>query len=270
MAESNQVNGAPVAMITGASRGIGRGIALVMAEHGYDIAACATKADPSNTESGLYEVKARVEELGRRCQPLAGDIGAPDDHARMLNGALEAFGRVDVLINNAGVAPLERLDILETTAESFDRLMHINLRGPFFLTQLAARQMVKQVEANPDGFTPKIIFITSISSHTASPNRAEYCVSKAGLSMTAQNFAVRLAEYGIHVYDIQPGITATDMTGPVKEKYDKLIAEGLLLTPRWGTPDDVGKACAALAQGYFDYATGAVIEIGGGFGVRRL
>jgi len=261
---------APIAMITGASRGIGRGIALELATHGFDIAACATKADPANTASGLYEVKARVEELGRRCQPIAGDIGDTADHARMLSEALEAFGRIDVLVNNAGVAPLERLDILETTTGSFDRLMHINLRGPFFLTQLVARQMVKQVEAAPEGFAPKIIFITSISAHTASPNRAEYCVSKAGLSMTAQNFAVRLAEYGIGVYDIQPGITATDMTGPVKEKYDRMIADGLLLTQRWGTPEDIGKACAALAQGYFDYATGAVIEVGGGFGVRRL
>ena len=261
---------APVAMVTGASRGIGRGIALALAQHGFNVAACATKADPSNTESGLYEVKARVKELGQRCLPLAGDIGNPDDHVRMLDEALEAFGRVDVLVNNAGVAPLERLDILETTTESFDRLMHINLRGPFFLTQLVARQMVKQVEAESGGFAPKIIFITSISSHTASPNRAEYCVSKAGLSMTAQNFAVRLAEHGIGVFDIQPGITATDMTGPVKEKYDKLIADGLLLTQRWGTPEDVGKACAALATGMFDYSTGAVIEVGGGFGVRRL
>lgn len=261
---------APVAMVTGASRGIGRGIALTLAEHGFDIAACATKADSSNTETGLYEVKARVEERGRRCAPLAGDIGNPEDHARMLEGALEAFGRVDVLVNNAGVAPLERLDILETSTESFDRLMHINLRGPFFLTQRVARQMIQQISQDPDGFAPKIIFITSISSHTASPNRAEYCVSKAGLSMTAQNFAVRLAEYGIGVYDLQPGITATDMTGPVKAKYDQLIADGLLLTPRWGTPEDVGKACAALATGMFDYATGAVIEIGGGFGVRRL
>lgn len=270
MAESKEVNQAPVAMITGASRGIGRGIALTLAAHGFDIAACATKADPANTESGLYEVKARVEELGRRCQPLAGDIGSPADHRRMLDDALEAFGRVDVLVNNAGVAPLERLDILETTTDSFDRLMHINLRGPFFLTQMVARQMVAQIQSDPAGFAPKIIFITSISSHTASPNRAEYCVSKAGLSMTAQNFAVRLAEFGIGVYDIQPGITATDMTGPVKEKYDKLIADGLLLTQRWGTPEDVGKACAALATGLFDYSTGTVIEVGGGFGVRRL
>ena len=258
-----------IAMITGASRGIGRGIALTLARHGYDIAGCATKADPANTESGLYEVKKHVEKAGCRFLPVAGDIADLDDHPRMLREVLDAFGSVDVLVNNAGVGVLKRMNILETTAESFDRLIDVNLRGPFFLSQLVANQMIKQVESGA-AHAPKMIFITSISSDTASPTRAEYCISKAGLSMAAQTFAVQLAPHGINVYDVRPGVIATDMTSTVKEKYDKLIADGLLLQQRWGTPEDVAKAVAALAEGYFDYATGAVIEIGGGFGVKRL
>lgn len=257
------------AFITGAGRGIGRGIALELASHGYDIVAAATTADPANTDKGVYEVKARVEKLGQRCLPVAGDISDLADHTRMIDEALGAFGSIDILVNNAGVGPLQRLDILETSPESYDRVMGINLRGPFFFTQAVARHMIDQVRAGTTR-KPMIVFITSISADTASPNRAEYCVSKAGLSMTAQNFAVRLAEYGINVYEIRPGITATDMTAGVKDKYDKLIEEGILLQKRWGTPEDVGKAVAALAEGFFAYATGAVIEIGGGFGVRRL
>ena len=256
-------------MISGASRGIGRGIALTLARHGYDIAACATSADPANTTKGLYEVKPLVEAHGVRFLPVTGDIASSDDHARMISEVLRAFGRIDVLVNNAGVAPLERLDMLETTPESFDRLMTINVRGPFFLSQAVAKQMMSQSRETGKP-APAIIFITSISSHTASPNRAEYCISKAALSMAAQNFAVRLAAEDIRVYDIRPGIIGTDMTAGVQEKYDKLIDEGLLLQKRWGTPEDIGKAVAALAEGYFDYATGAVIEVGGGFGIHRL
>ncbi|MCC6698076.1 MAG: 3-ketoacyl-ACP reductase [Candidatus Hydrogenedentes bacterium] len=258
-----------VALITGASRGIGRGITLTLATHGYDIAGCATKADPNDTNSGLYEVKPKVEAMGRRFLPVCGNIASQEDHVRMLDETLAAFGRVDLLVNNAGVACLKRLDILETTAESFDRLISINVRGPFFFTQLVANQMIRQVQSGTPN-PPRIVFITSISSDTASPSRAEYCVSKAGLSMTAQCFAVRLAEYGINVFDIRPGIIATDMTSVVKEKYDTLIGQGLLLQKRWGTPEDIGKAVLSLAQGHFDYATGAVIEVGGGFGIKRL
>ena len=259
----------PIAFVTGASRGIGRGIAIALATQGYDVAGAATKLDPGNTQAGLFEVKARIEELGRRFLPVAGDIASLDDHAHMVGTVLEAWGAIDLLVNNAGVAPLERVDMLETTCASFDRLMDINLRGPFFLTQRVARRMIDQVEEGRF-CTPKVIFVTSISSDTASPNRSEYCISKAGLSMAAQNFCVRLAEYGIKVYEVRPGIIATDMTAGVREKYDGLIEEGLLLQKRWGTPEDVGKVCAALAGGSFDYATGAVIEVGGGFGVRRL
>lgn len=257
------------AFITGAGRGIGRGIALQLAAHGYDIVAAATQADPSNTAKGVYEVKARAEELGARCLPVAGDISNLADHSRMLEEALGTFGRIDILVNNAGVAPLKRLDILETSPESYDRVMGINLRGPFFFTQAVAQHMIRQTQQQAS-VQPVVIFITSISANTASPNRAEYCVSKAGLSMLAQNYAVRLAEFGINVYEIRPGIIATDMTAGVKEKYDKLISEGLLLQKRWGVPEDIGKAVAALAEGYFSYATGAAIEVGGGFSVLRL
>ncbi len=256
-------------LVTGASRGIGRGIALELAAHGYDIAAAATQADPSNTAKGLYEVKARVEALGQRCLPVVGNLANRADHAPMIRSVLEAFGAIDILVNNAGVAPEQRLDVLETTEASYDRVMGINLRGPFFFTQAVARHMVERV-ASGAACRPRIVFITSISANTASPNRAEYCISKAGLSMAAQNFAVRLAGSGIAVYEIRPGIIATDMTSAVKEKYDALIAAGLLLQPRWGTPEDIGKAVAGIAEGYLDYATGAVIEVGGGFGVQRL
>lgn len=258
-----------IVLVTGASRGIGRGIALALAKEGCDIAGWATCPDPTNTKTGLYAVKQEAEALGATFLPLAGDIARLEDHERLINEVLAYFGRIDVLVNNAGVAPLQRLPLLESTPESFDRLISINLRGPYFFTQRVAQQMIKQVESVSE-YAPKIIFITSISSRMASINRAEYCVSKAGLSMTAQCYAVALAPYGIAVYDVQPGITATDMTQSVREKYDKMIEQGLLLTPRWGLPEDVGKAVVALVNGYFDYSTGSVIEIGGGIGVARL
>ena len=257
------------AFVTGASRGIGRGIALELAAHGFNIAAAATKADPANTEKGLYEVKARVEAFGVECLPVVGDIAGAAQHERMITEAITRFGTIDVLVNNAGVAPEQRLDILETTEASYDRVMDINVRGPFFFTQAMARRMIEQAKSG-DARAPMIIFITSISAYTASPNRAEYCVSKAGLSMVAQNFAVRLAEFGIAVYEIRPGIIATDMTSGVTEKYDRLIAGGLLPQQRWGTPEDIGKAAAALADGSFSYSTGGIFEVSGGFNMHRL
>lgn len=253
-----------VALVTGASRGIGRGIALCLAEHGYDIVGAAT------TEQGLSDIKEAVLALGQRFSPVVGDISNQEDHGGMIERVLEDFGRVDVLVNNAGVAPTIRLDVLETTRESYDRVMAINLAGPYFFTQRVAKQMIAQVAADEGVNAPRIVFVTSISATTSSSNRAEYCVSKAGLSMTAQCFAVRLAEYGINVYDVQPGLITTDMTAGVQEKYEALIQGGLLLQPRWGKPEDVGKAVLALVDGYFDYATGAVIEVGGGFGIKRL
>ncbi len=258
-----------VALVTGASRGIGRGIVLELAQNGFDIIGVGRSFDPKNTEKGLFEVKLRVEKLGRKFQPVQGDIFSLDDHEKILRESLAAFGRIDLLVNNAGVAPEKRMDILETTAESYDRVMGINARGPFFLTQKIANQMVAQVKKGISQ-SPKIIFITSISANTSSPNRAEYCVSKAALSMIATLFADRLTEFGINVFELRPGIILTDMTSVVKEKYDKLIAEGLIPQKRWGTPEDIGKAVVALAKGYFDFSTGMSVEISGGMNIRHL
>jgi len=264
-----KVSETKVALVTGASRGIGRGIVLELAQNGFDIIGVGRSFDPNNTEKGLFEVKLRVEELGRKFQPVQGDIFSLDDHEKILRESLDAFGKIDLLVNNAGVAPEKRLDILETTAESYDRVMGINARGPFFLTQKIANQMVAQVKKGVSE-SPKIIFITSISANTSSPNRAEYCISKAALSMIATLFADRLTEFGINVFELRPGIILTDMTSVVKEKYDKLIAEGLIPQKRWGTPEDIGKAVVALAKGYFDFSTGMCVEISGGMNIRHL
>jgi NAD(P)-dependent dehydrogenase (short-subunit alcohol dehydrogenase family) len=186
----------------------------------------------------------------------------------MIEFTRERYGRLDLLVNNAGVAPLVRADLLETSEESLDRLLSINLKGPFFLTQLAARWMIEQRQAG--GLPAKIITITSISAYTASVNRGDYCISKAGLAMLTPLFATRLAEHGICVYEIRPGVIATDMTGPVQEKYDRLIAEGLTPIARWGRPEDVGRAVVALAQDALPFSTGEVINVDGGFHLRRL
>jgi len=259
----------PVAFITGASRGIGRGIALELAAQGYDLAGNSRNFEPQNTASGLFEVKQQVEKLGAAFLPMQGDVSSLEDHQHMLKSILEKFGRIDLLVNNAGVAPEKRLDILETTAASFDHVLGINLRGPFFLTQLVAGQMIAQVKEKPD-HKPAIVFITSVSADTSSPSRAEYCVSKAGLSIAAAVFADRLSEHGINVYEVRPGIIKTDMTAAVEAKYDKLIAEGLVPQRRWGFPEDVAKAVAALVGGSFPYSTGTVIEVSGGMNLRRL
>jgi 3-oxoacyl-[acyl-carrier protein] reductase len=258
-----------VAFITGASRGIGRGVALELAKNGYDLAGSSRVFEPENTESGIFEVKQRVEELGASFLPLQGDVSSLDDHKRMLDLILQRYGRVDLLTNNAGVAPEKRLDVLETTPASFDRVLSINLRGPFFLTQKVARQMIAQIKENPKT-KPAIIFITSVSAYMSSPSRAEYCVSKAGLSLAAAIFADRLSEHGINVYEIRPGIIKTDMTAMVEAKYDKLIGDGMIPQQRWGLPEDVGKAVVALAGDGFRYSTGMVIEVSGGMNIRRL
>jgi NAD(P)-dependent dehydrogenase (short-subunit alcohol dehydrogenase family) len=259
----------PVALVTGASRGIGRGIALELAKHGWDLAGLSRLFDPKNTENGLFEVKQRAAELGADFLPIQGDVASLQDHGHVLELVIEKYGRIDLLVNNAGVAPEKRMDLLETTGGSFDRVMNINLRGPFFLTQRVVQQMIAQTK--PAGERkPAIVFITSISANTSSTARAEYCISKAGLSMAAAVFADRLAEYGINVYEVRPGIIKTDMTSAVEEKYDKAIGEGLVPQKRWGLPEDVGKAVIALMSGGFDYSTGAVIEVSGGMNLRRL
>lgn len=259
----------PAAVVTGAGRGIGRGIVLALVRDGFDVVGVDVDFDPGNGAKGLFEVKARVEEIGGRFLPVAGDVSRVADHDRMLDAAWGVCGRIDVLVNNAGVAPLRRTGILETEPASYDRLMATNARGPFFLTQNAAKRMAARKRVK-DGRRPAIVFITSISAEWSSVSRAEYCVSKAALSMTATLFADALAGAGIDVFEVRPGLIATDMTAAVKAKYDRLIAGGLVPQGRWGAPDDVGRAVAALVRGDFGYSTGAVIEVSGGMSLRRL
>ena len=258
-----------VALITGAGRGIGRGIALELANSGFDIAGVDIIFEPDNKKTGLFEVKEQAGKLGADFLPVRGDIAALGEHEKILGEVVGYFGRIDLLVNNAGVAPLVRQDILEATPESYDRVLQINARGAFFFTQKAAKRMIQQVKESP-GPRPSIVFITSISAVVSSPARAEYCISKAALSMTAALFADRLADFGVNVYEIRPGLVQTDMTAPVRDKYDKLIAEGLVPQKRWGYPEDVGKAVAALAKGFFPFSTGLVIEVSGGMNIRRL
>jgi len=258
-----------VALITGAGRGIGRGIALALAEAGFEIAGCDIVFEPENATTGLFEVKTAVEKTGASFLPLRGDVGALDGHDSILGAVRERFGRLDLLVNNAGVAPKERRDILETDSESFDRVMDINLRGPFFLTQKAVPYLM-EMAAKDSASRPAVVFITSISAVVSSTSRPEYCVSKAGLSMTARLFADRLAGTGVNVYEIRPGIIRTEMTETVRDKYDPLIAAGLVPQKRWGFPEDVGRAVTAVAEGRFSFSTGMVIEISGGMDIRRL
>lgn len=262
-----------VALVTGASRGIGRGIALELAKLGHDLvinfAGNATAARQTADDCAAAATAAGKMIRAETCQA---DISNSVDRTKLIEFTRAAFGRLDLLVNNAGVAPNVRADILEAGEESFDRLISINVKGPYFLTQLAAKWMIEQVTHHASRLTspPKIITVSSISAYTASTNRGDYCVSKAALSMLTPLFASRLAEYGINVYEIRPGVIATDMTGPVKEKYDKLIAEGLTPIKRWGTPEDIGRAVAAIARDALPFSTGEVINVDGGFHLRRL
>jgi len=259
----------PVALVTGAGRGIGRGISLELIQSGYEVAGNDIVFEPDNTRSGLFEVKKKAEDLGGSFFPVLGDASDLKDQDKILETVLKKFTRFEVLVNNAGIPVEKRQDLLDTTPESYDRLMSVNARGPFFLSQKVARLMAGWVKADPT-LRPCLIFITSISAVVSSTLRPEYCVSKAALSQTSTLFADRLADTGINVYEVRPGIIATGMTAPVQEKYDKLIAEGLVPQKRWGFPEDVGKAVAALARGDFSYATGMVLEISGGMNIRRL
>ena len=254
----------PLAIVTGAGRGIGRGIAVSLAEAGYDIVINYC----SNNTSAL-EAKQQVEALNVKCEIVQADISIADDRVKLVTFSKANFGRCDLLVNNAGVAPNQRLDILEASEESFDRVMSINLKGPYFLTQLIANWMIGQKEKFPDRKC-RIVNIGSISAYTSSPGRGEYCVSKAGMGMMTKLYAVRLAEFGIGVYEVRPGIIETDMTSAVKGKYDKLIAEGLTPIKRWGKPADVGQAVCAIGQGRLDFSTGQVIDVDGGFHLKRL
>lgn len=261
----------PVAIVTGASRGIGKGIAMELASLGHDVVInyydFTSEGKPD--ESRAVQTQKELKTLGVECEISRGDVSKAQDRDSLIALARSTFGRCDILVNNAGVAPSKRLDLLEATEESFDRVMNINLKGPYFLTQQVANWMIEQKKTNPDrGF--RIVSTGSISSYTSSPGRGEYCVSKAGISMMTKLYADRLAEYGIGVFEISPGIIATDMTSVVKDKYDKLIAEGLTPIQRWGLPEDIGKAVGAIAEGRLDFSTGQVINVDGGFHLRRL
>ena len=253
-----------VALVTGAGRGIGLGIATCLAQDGCDIAVGDIHEQGVVAEAldGLRAAGADV----LYCRADVADAGA---RARMLTEIREHFGRLNILVNNAGVAPRVRADILEATEESYEWVMRINLQGPYFLTQAAANWMIEQHGADPD-FKGCIVNISSISATVASPSRGEYCVSKAGVSMATQLWAARLGEFDIPVYEIRPGIIKTDMTATVTEKYDKLIGEGLLVQSRWGLPEDIGKAVAMLARGDLAYSTGQVVMVDGGLNVDRL
>lgn len=251
-----------VAIVTGASRGIGRAIAIELATLGYDLVINRVQRQPPQTQK-------EIEDLGAQCEFVQGDIGCAEDRSRLVDSTKSRFGRCDLLVNNTGVAPLKRMDILEATEESFDRVLAINLKGPYFLTQLIANWMVEQRKQFPDR-PLRIVNIGSVSSYASTPARGEYCISKAGLNMMTKLYAHRLAEYNIGVFEISPGIIATDMTSPVKAKYDKLIAEGLSPTRRWGQPEDVAKAVGVIAEGKLDFSTGNVINVDGGFHLKRL
>lgn len=253
-----------VAIVTGAGRGIGRGIALGLAGQGW-----AVVINYRGNAEAAQATARLIEEAGATALVVQADISHSADRERLVQATLDRFERIDLLVNNAGMAPRQRLDILETTEASYDEVMAVNLKGPFFLSQAVAKAMIEAKPSNPD-YAPKIINIGSISAYTSSPNRGEYCLSKAGMAMMTALFADRLAEYGLNVYELRPGIIETDMTSGVQEKYDRLIDGGLTPIRRWGQPDDVARAVVALAEGYFPFSTGEIINIDGGFHLHRL
>jgi 3-oxoacyl-[acyl-carrier protein] reductase len=254
----------PVALVTGASRGIGRGIAISLAGVGYDVIVNYVR-----NRAAAEDTAAAVSAMGGKAHLVMADIADAVDRARLVEQAYEAAGRLDLLVNNAGVAPDVRADLLEATEASFDRLIGVNLKGPYFLTQLVAARMIERLAARTPE-RPKIVTVSSMSAYTASVNRGDYCVAKAGLGMLTKLYAARLAEHGIGVFEVRPGIVDTDMTGPVRERYDALIRDGVTPIRRWGTPDDVGRAVVAIATDLFPFSTGQVIDVDGGFHLRTL
>ena len=257
----------PLALITGSSRGIGRGIAIELARAGsHDLLINSAGNEAAALECKTLCQKASGDKI--HIEIVQGDISSSADRGRLVAFAKEKFGRLDLLVNNAGVAPNVRADLLDAGEESFDRLININLKGPYFLTQSAAKLIIAS-EPLP-GVARAVVNVTSISAFAVSTNRGDYCVAKAGLAMMTKLYAVRLAEHGIGVFEIQPGVIETDMTGPVKEKYDKLFAQGLAPINRWGKPSDIGKSVVAVANGLFPYSTGQVFNVDGGFHLRTI
>ena len=259
----------PVVLVTGASRGLGRGIALNCARAGYSVA-IHFAGNESAAQETVTQCRTAAPDATQQFIPVRGNLAVAAERTGIFDQTLAAFGRLDALVNNAGMAPRVRADITQTSEASYDEVMTVNLKGPYFLSQLAANHWLQHRDQSrlPHGY--KLIFVTSISANTASVNRGEYCLSKAGLAMAAQLWATRLANEGVQVFEIRPGIMATDMTAGVKEKYDALIAAGLVPQLRWGQPDDVGLAVEAVLRGNFPYSTGNVIEVDGGFHLRKL
>lgn len=260
-------NQSKVALVTGASRGIGRAIAIELARVNYDVM-INYASNQAAADEACDAVKAANSDV--RVETCRANVADAPERDELLRQTRAAFGRLDLLVNNAGVAPEQRVDLLDATVESFDRVVGTNLKGPYFLTQAVARWMIEQRSSDIAGYSPAIVNITSISAYTASPERGDYCVSKAGLSMMTKLFAARLANDGIRVYEIRPGVIATDMTEGVKAKYDRLIDADLTPIKRWGTPEDVGRAVAAIAMDLLPFSTGEVINVDGGFHLRRL
>jgi NAD(P)-dependent dehydrogenase (short-subunit alcohol dehydrogenase family) len=255
------VSRSPAALVTGGAKGIGAAIAAELARDGHDVAVLDVL--------DAAETVAAVEAAGRRALGIRGDVASGADRAAALEEVERSWGRLDVLVNNAAVAPEARADILEASEASYDRVMSVNLTGPYFLTQAVANWMIRQRADRGEGWRC-IVNISSLSAYAASVSRGEYCISKAGVSMATKLWAARLAEHGIGVYEVRPGIIATDMTEPVRDKYDALIAEGLTPIRRWGRPADVAAAVAACARGQFAFSTGEVINVDGGFHLRTL
>jgi len=248
------------ALITGGTRGIGLGIARALARDGWSLALSGLR--PRDEVAGVLEELAQA---GASAEYWPADVGSAVDRARLLQSVVEKFGTLDALVNNAGRAPRVRADVLDATEESFVEVMGTNLQGPYFLTQAAARLLIEKKSP-----ASAIVFITSVSADMATVNRGDYCVSKAGLAMAVKLFALRLAEHGIPVYEVRPGIISTDMTARVREMYDRRIAGGLIPEARWGQPEDVGRAVAALLRGDVRYATGTTINVDGGLSIPRL
>ena len=259
----------PVILVTGASRGLGRGVAVALAREGHDVAIHYASNRAAADETGDL-CRAAARDPGQRFVPVAAELASAPQRQALMDAVLAAYGRLDGLVNNAGIAPRVRADITEADEASFDEVLAVNLRGPYFLTQLAARWWLAHPGESSLAGGYALVFVTSISAHTASVARGDYCIAKAGLSMARELWSVRLAGQGVNVYEVRPGIMKTDMTAGVTEKYDALIGGGLVPQGRWGTPDEVGAAVAALVRGDFPFSTGAVIDVDGGFHLRRL
>ena len=253
-----------VALITGGSRGIGLGIAIELAKSGFDLAMNGVR-----DESAVIEILEDLKKFGIQLAYFQGDVSKKEDRVSMMSAILNRFGKVNILVNNAGISPKERKDILEATEESFEHLLNVNLQGPYFLTQMIANAMIEHKSKSAEEFFC-IINVSSVSATVASVNRGEYCISKAGIAMATKLWAARLGEFDIPVYEIQPGVIRTDMTSGVQSKYDQLFANGLAIQKRWGMPSDIGKVVAAMATQMLPYSTGQVVQVDGGMTINRL